>query len=65
MSEVLISTPMGFGNLDRIYVSELGYLMIRIDNLDGSFTTYNFGKHNPDDNIFTNQLIENEKSKNY
>jgi hypothetical protein len=49
--------------LEKIFVSDLGFLMIRIDNLDGTFTTYNLGKHNVEDNIFSNQLMKNEKSE--
>ncbi len=47
----------GKGVVEKVYVSELGFLMLRIDNLDGTFTTYNLGKHNVEDNIFSNQLI--------
>jgi len=59
----IIETPKGKGVVEKIYVSELGFLMLRIDNLDGTFTTYNLGKHNVEDNIFSNQLIKNEKSE--
>jgi len=53
----IIETPKGKGELEKIFVSDLGFLMLRIDNLDGTFTTYNLGKHNVEDNIFSNQLI--------
>ena len=57
MNKVKILTPKGTGVVENVYVSDLGFLMIRIDNLDGTFTTYNLGKHNDEDNIFSNQLM--------
>ena len=60
MNDVLINTPKGTGKLDRIYVSELGFLMIKIAFEDGTFTGYNLGKHNLSDNFFTNELFKNE-----
>ena len=63
MNNVEILTPSGNGVLSKIYVSDLGFLMLRIDNLNGTHTTYNLGQHNPDNNIFTNQIMENEKSE--
>ena len=30
--------------LDKIYISELGYTMIKINNCDGTSTNYNVGK---------------------
>ena len=59
----IIETPKGIGEVDKIYVSELGFLMLRIDNLDGTYTTYNLGKHNTDNNIFSNEIMKNEKSE--
>ena len=38
---VLIETPKGLGTVDKIYVSELGYLMLRIYFENSTFTTYN------------------------
>lgn len=60
MNDVLIETPKGFGKLDKIYVSELGYLMIKISFEDGTFTGYNLGIHNPSDNFFTKELFKDE-----
>lgn len=57
----IIETPKGFGELEKIYISELGYLMFRIYNMDGTFTTYNMGKHEISDNIFSKALLENEQ----
>ena len=45
-----VKTQKGIGELENIYVSELGYLMIKIQNEDKSFTTYNLGKK---ENSFT------------
>ena len=56
----IIETPKGKGVVEKIYVSELNFLMLRIDNLDGTFTTYNLGKHNVEYNIFSNQLMKDE-----
>ena len=60
MNDVLINTPKGTGKLERIYVSELGFLMIKIAFEDGTFTGYNLGKHNLSNNFFTNELFKNE-----
>ena len=60
MNEVLIKTPKGVGKLDRMYVSDLGFLMIKIAFEDGTFTGYNLGKHNPSDNFFTKELFKDE-----
>lgn len=57
MNNVNILTPKGIGELEKIYVSELGFLMLRINNLDGTYTTYNFGKHDVESNIFTNKIV--------
>lgn len=56
MNPVQIKTPSGVGTIDNIYISDLGYLMLRINNLDGSYTTYNLGQHNVDSNIFTDKI---------
>ncbi len=32
----LIQTPKGLGEIEKVYISELGFLMLRIDNLDGT-----------------------------
>jgi hypothetical protein len=57
MNKVNILTPKGVGEIENTYVSDLGFLMLRINNLDGTYTTYNLGKHNVDVNIFTNQIV--------
>lgn len=60
MNEVLIKTPKGVGKLDRIYVSDLGFLIIKIAFEDGTFTGYNLGKHEPTDNMFTKEIFKDE-----
>ena len=61
---VITQTPKGLGEVDKIYVSELGYLMLRIYFENGTFTTYNLGKHDPENNMFTNKIMEYEKQQN-
>ena len=61
---VITQTPKGLGTVDKIYVSELGYLMLRIYFKNGTFTTYNLGKHDSENNMFTNKIMEYEKQQN-
>ena len=58
----IINTPSGLGEVEKIYISDLGFLMVRIDNMNGTYTTYNFGKHDVEDNIFSKEIMKNEKS---
>lgn len=60
MNEVLIETPKGFGKLHQIYVSDLGFLIVKVAFDDGTFTGYNLGKHHPSDNFFTKELFKDE-----
>ena len=60
MNKVLLETPKGVGELENLYVSELGFLMLRIYFQNGTYTTYNLGKHNPSDNLFTKELFKDE-----
>ena len=39
-----INTPNGKGVIEKIYISELEYLMVKVLNPDKTFTTYNLGK---------------------
>ena len=55
---VITKTPKGLGTVEKIYVSELGYLMLRIYFENGTFTTYNLGIHNPENNMFTDKIME-------
>jgi len=59
----IIETPKGFGEIEKIYVSELDFLMLRIDNLNGTYSTYNLGKHSTSNNIFTNEILKDELQK--
>lgn len=59
----LIDTPKGLGEIEKVFISELGFLMLRIDNLDGTFTTYNLGKHDPASNIFSNEILKDEHER--
>ena len=58
---VMMQTPKGLGEIDKIYVSELGYLMLRVSFENGTFTTYNLGKHDPENNMFTDKIMKDEK----
>jgi hypothetical protein len=60
----MTQTPKGLGEIEKIYVSELGYLMLRVSFENGTFTTYNLGKHNPENNMFTDKIMEYEKQQN-
>ena len=50
-----INTPNGEGELKNIYLSELGYLMVKVENDNKTFTTYNLGK--PKDELSIDDLI--------
>ena len=52
-----VKTQKGIGELENIYVSELGYLMIKIQNEDKSFTTYNLGKKENSFNLEDFKLV--------
>ena len=60
MNRVLLETPKGLAELEKLYVSELGFLMLKIYFQNGTYTTYNLGKHNPNDNLFTKELFKDE-----
>ena len=60
MNKVKILTPKGVGEIENTYVSDLGFLMLKINNLDGTYITYNLGKHNIESNIFSNEILEDE-----
>ena len=61
---VMTQTPKGLGEVDKIYVSELGYLMLKVSFENGTFTTYNLGKHDPENNMFTDKIMEYKKQQN-
>jgi hypothetical protein len=62
MGSPKIETPKGLGEIEKLYVSELGYLMLKVYFENGTFITYNLGKHDKMDNIFTNQIMKYENS---
>lgn len=64
MSSILIETPDGKGEISNIYLSELGFLMLKIYYPNGIFKTYNLGVHDEKNNIFTNKILENGKYEN-
>jgi hypothetical protein len=48
--------------LEKIYISELGFTMIKINNLDGSTTNYNVGKMDPSSNVILDLINESKKT---
>lgn len=60
MKNPTIETPKGFGDIDKIYVSELGFLMVKVYYENGTYITYNFGKHDVNNNMFTNEMLKDE-----
>jgi hypothetical protein len=50
-----INTPNGEGELSKISLSELGFLMVKVENDDKTFTSYNLGK--PKENLSIDDLI--------
>ena len=60
MNKVLLETPKGIGELENLYISELGFLMLRVYFQNGTYITYNLGKHNSTDNLFTKELFKDE-----
>ena len=60
MNKVLLETPKGSAEFEKLYVSELGFLMLKVYFQNGTYMTYNLGKHNPTDNLFTKELFKDE-----
>lgn len=48
--------------LDKIYISELGYTMIKINNCDGTSTNYNIGKIDPNSNVILDLINQSKKT---
>jgi hypothetical protein len=47
--------------IDDIFISELGYLMVKLYSREKkTYTTYNLGNYNPEDN-FLKDAIEKER----
>ena len=55
MVGLVINTPNGEGELTKIYLSELGYFMVKVENDNKTYTTYNLGK--PKDGLSIDDLI--------
>jgi hypothetical protein len=59
-NQPIINTPKGVGQIEKLYLSDLGFLMVRVYFDNGTYTTYNMGKHDIQNNLITNQLFEDE-----
>ena len=57
METPMIKTPKGLAKIENIYISELGYLMLKVCLENGTFVKYNLGKHNSDVNMFTDKIM--------
>ncbi len=64
MVKPTIQTPKGEGQIESLYISELGFLMLKIYFKNGTFLTYNLGVHNPNQNMFTDKIMEYETEQN-
>jgi len=43
--------------LEKIHISELNYLMVRLFNpIEKNYITYNLGDHNPENNFIKNAI---------
>jgi hypothetical protein len=47
--------------LEKIFVSELGFTMIKTKNPDGTFTSYNVGKTDPTSNVLKDLILNNNE----
>ncbi|MEK6828921.1 MAG: hypothetical protein AABY15_02260 [Nanoarchaeota archaeon] len=63
-SKAKIETPSGEGVLEKIWVSELGYLMVKVYYEDRKiWINHNLGIHDSKDNIFTSALKEKTEKR--
>lgn len=51
--------------ISEITISPLGFLMLKLDNLDGTYSTYNCGKYNESDNLFIDILMSEPKWREF
>ncbi len=58
MNDVIINTPKGAGVFETLYVSDLGFLMLKVRFQNGTFSTYNLGIYNPEDNLLTKEIFK-------
>jgi hypothetical protein len=64
MTKITINTPNGIGEVESVYESDLGFMMVRVYYPNEKrYTTFNVGKYGVEDNIFTNVI--SEKTENY
>lgn len=52
-------------DIEEVFVSELGYLMVRLYNPEEKvYTTYNLGVFESDNNIFLNEIERIQRERN-
>ena len=48
--------------LEKIYISELNYIMVRLFNpIEKNYTTYNLGDYNPENNFIKDEIEKRYK----
>jgi hypothetical protein len=57
MKNPKINTPKGVGEIETVCISELGFLMIRVYYEDKTYVSYNLGKHDVNENVFTDKIM--------
>lgn len=64
MTKIKINTPNGIGEVESVFESDLGFMMVRVYYPNNKrYVTYNMGKYDSEDNIFTS-VISDKYSKN-
>lgn len=63
MKNPIVETPKGFGEIDNVYLSDLGFLMVKVRYENKTYITYNFGKHDVSDNMFTIKMMGDKNSE--
>lgn len=55
--KITINTPSGKAEVENVFISELGFLMLKVYLPEQKvWTTYNIGVHDENNNIFTNSI---------
>jgi len=55
--KVKIDTPYGMGVIEKFWVSELGYFMVKVFYEEEKvYKSFNMGTHDPENNIITNKI---------
>ena len=58
-----IKTSTGEGTIEQLWISELGYLMLKVyHEKESRWITYNLGTYDPTDNVFT-KILNDAKIK--